>query len=94
MFAILLTLTLTFMPNDFFGGVVLTICVAAANQRKAKKELEEGGKDAVEKEIEKQKKDKEEAEKKKKEESRAKVVLLSHLSFNSKYQCMISLAVP
>jgi hypothetical protein len=46
---------------------------AAANQRKAKKQLEEGGKDAVDKALQDAKKEKEEAERKKKEESRAKL---------------------
>jgi len=46
---------------------------AAANQRKAKKELEEGGKDAVDKALQDAKKQKEEEEKKKREASRAKL---------------------
>jgi len=46
---------------------------AAANQRKAKKALEEGGKDAVDKAVQDAKKQKEDAEKKKKADSRAKL---------------------
>lgn len=46
---------------------------AAANQRKAKKMLDEGAGDAVEDALKQAKKEKEEAAKKKKEESRAKL---------------------